>query len=84
MDSRLKRFVPRLGISVVIMGVALWLGAQALAAPFDGDLKHQVIALGILCGGGFVLFMTLIQLTGAAKLRDLKTAFRRTPPAAEP
>jgi len=83
-DIRLKRFMPRLSISVVIMGVALWLGARALAEPFNGDLKHQVVALGILCGGGFLLFITLIQITGAVKLTDLKTAFRRTPPIVKP
>ncbi|MBL4863780.1 MAG: murein biosynthesis integral membrane protein MurJ [Rhodobiaceae bacterium] len=76
-DARLKSRLPRLGLSAAIMGAGLW-GGTVLAAPLlAGSFVEGIVALALLIGGGGLLFGIAILVTGAAKVSDLKNAFRR-------
>ncbi|MFQ5954896.1 MAG: murein biosynthesis integral membrane protein MurJ [Kiloniellales bacterium] len=76
-DRRFKRRLPRMVLSSAGMGALLWLGAMGLAGPLEGPLGLRVAALAALVAGGLMLFALLAQLTGAARLGDLKLALRR-------
>ncbi|PCJ68863.1 MAG: murein biosynthesis integral membrane protein MurJ [Rhodobiaceae bacterium] len=76
-DARLKSRLPRLVLSALIMGAGLW-GGTILATPLlAGSFVEGIAALALLIGGGGLLFGIAILATGAAKVSDLKNAFRR-------
>jgi putative peptidoglycan lipid II flippase len=76
-DARLKSRLPRLVIASAIMGAGLWVGTD-LATPFlAGSFVVSTAALVALIAGGGLLFAVATLLTGAAKVSDLKSAFRR-------
>lgn len=76
-DSRLKKRLPLILGCAAAMGGALWWGAGALEAAFAGDLPTRVAALAALVAAGAGLFALACQLTGAARLSELRSAFRR-------
>lgn len=75
-DQRLKRRVPLIGLCAGVMGAALWAGASLFAAAL-ADGATGVMALVLLVGGGAALFAAACQITGAARLGELRTAFGR-------
>ncbi|HCX66825.1 MAG TPA: lipid II flippase MurJ, partial [Rhodobiaceae bacterium] len=59
------------------MGVALWFGAAALAPFFENGLLVSIAALFALIAGGVLVYFLLCEVTGASRLRDLRSAFTR-------
>lgn len=78
-DARLRRVLPLVLLSSVVMGGMLWLAAGQLA-PWLGDhgpLWVRLSALAALVGAGLLVYGLLIQITGAVDLRKLGTYRRR-------
>ena len=76
-DPRLKRAVPRLLLSALGLGLALWFGIKPLA-PYlaDGEVV-RALALAVLVSGGVAVYLILVVLTGAMPLKDLLRPLRR-------
>lgn len=76
LDDRLKSRVARTLLSAVVMGAALYGGADYLSAQLMGGMVAKAAALTALVGGGAVIFGLCAQLTGAARLSDLRAFMR--------
>ena len=77
-DARLRRRLPRMAAAAVAMGVALY-GAQRLMRPIlDGGGSLRWVALGILVGGGAVVYASVAQSMHAFDLRELRRLRRLT------
>ncbi|MBX3494344.1 MAG: lipid II flippase MurJ, partial [Parvibaculum sp.] len=59
------------------MGVALWFGRAALEAPLAAALPLALATLLGLIACGILVYFFLCQITGAARLSDLRRALRR-------
>ena len=77
-DRRLITRLPRIFVASLGMGAALFYAAP-LAAPFlSGGLWAQIAGLAALVVGGMVLYGILVQITGAARVSDLKASLGRS------
>lgn len=78
-DARLKRALPMIVVSSLVMGVALYAAARWLDPwlAASAGLLVRFAALGLLVGIGGVVYFAIAQLTGAARLGKLGAAFRR-------
>ncbi len=76
-DRRLKRRLPRIIVSTLAMAGAVWWAADRMAAQLAGPWWLQIPALAALVGLGAALYLGLAHVTGAARLGELKTAFRK-------
>lgn len=72
-DARLKDRLPRLAVASLLMGVALWVMAHALAAPLDAP-RIRYAALAAMVAGGAAVFGLAAVLTGAVRLRDVRSS----------
>jgi len=82
-DQRLKRVLPRTLLSSAIMGVVLWVIADALDGMFKPPTPElqRAAALIVLCGVGFLAYVVAVFATGALDVKQLRRFLsRRTPP----
>jgi putative peptidoglycan lipid II flippase len=77
LDARLRARAPRIGLAALVMAAALWAGERALASLFAGGTEEKFLALALLVAAGLAAYGAVAQLTGAARLSDLRTALRR-------
>ena len=75
-DARLRTRLPRVIAAAAIMGVALYLAAQALASAIAGPLWMQGAALIALVFGGLAVFGALVAALGGARLSDARAFVR--------
>ena len=76
-DRQLRRRVPRLVVSALLMGGTVSLLAP-LADPYlTRSIGLRVVALAILCGGGAFVYAAASLVTGAFALDDVKLLLRR-------
>jgi putative peptidoglycan lipid II flippase len=76
-DAQLRRRTPRLVISAILMGVAMWFG-NALFAPYvTGSSLERWAALAVLVGAGMLVYAAATFLTGAVRVAELKRLIRR-------
>ncbi|QUS34825.1 murein biosynthesis integral membrane protein MurJ [Falsirhodobacter algicola] len=75
-DARLRARLPRIALASALMGVVLWLAAQALAGPL-GSAGLRYGALALLVGAGIVSYFGAAFALGAVRPADLRTALRR-------
>lgn len=80
-DARLKQRLPRIVISSLIMGVAVWLAAQLTGGVFTSDvpLVLRILTMAGLVVLGVAVFFAIGHLLGAVKLQELRQQFRRAP-----
>jgi len=76
-DARLRKTIPLLLVASFGMGGILWIGAHYLAPYFADHAVIGMIALAVLVAGGLIIYAILCELTGAARLADLRRAFTR-------
>ncbi len=84
-DARLRRALPRIVGSSLIMGAVLVALAQLLEPWLGGSsgILVRFSALVVLVGAGAVVYFAVAQATGAARLGQITGALRRgTPPQA--
>lgn len=77
LDRRMTRAFLMIVLASVVMGAALFFAAQALADSFartQGFLVN-VGALGLMIGGGLLVYALAVTATGALNLRQLRKAF---------
>ncbi len=77
MDARLVRRLPRLAGASVVMGVALWISAGAVAELFESGFM-RVLLLLVLVFGGMAVYALAARALGAFTLGELKAGLRRT------
>jgi putative peptidoglycan lipid II flippase len=82
-DRRLKRALPRILLASAIMGIVLWLVAEALGGMFKPPTSElmRALALTVLIGSGFLVYTAAVFATGALDMRQARAFLtRRTPP----
>ena len=80
LDARFLRRAPRIIVASALMGVALWGAHVGLTDWLGGTFVLQATALAMLVGVGFVVFGLACQITGAARISDLKSFVKRDTP----
>lgn len=75
-DARLAKAAPRLLAASLAMGLALWLGAQALESELAAPGLRWLALSGLMIGGG-ALYAALAVTSGGVRLGDLRAAMRR-------
>lgn len=79
LDRRLRRRLPLIALATAVLVAAL-LGLQAGLAPLlAGDGPARLAGLAGLVAGGGLVYAALCQVTGAARLSDLRRLLRRQP-----
>jgi putative peptidoglycan lipid II flippase len=78
-DERISRSLPRIMLSSLIMGVALWFGVHNLTGVFDpaSGFAIQCAALGGLVAAGFAVYAVAIEVTGAFHWREFLRTMKR-------
>ncbi len=76
-DRRLKRMLPRLALASALMTAGL-VGAAGMMAPWlAAPGATRIAGVAALVVGGFGLFVLLAQVTGAARLSELRRMLAR-------
>ena len=77
LDARFRAKALRIIAAGAVMGVALWL-MNPIADPFmAGGTIERIVALGVLCGGGALVYGAAALLFRAYSLPELKAQFFR-------
>lgn len=79
LDGRLRRRLPRIFASALLMGVAVYCAARALDPAFAGAPALRAGALVLLVGTGLAAYLAASLACGAVALRDLRQMLRRPP-----
>jgi putative peptidoglycan lipid II flippase len=77
LDARMIDKSWRIVAASAIMGISLWFGNEFIAPWMVGGLWDRVIALGLLCGGGGLLFALACLAFGVYRPSELKALLRR-------
>ncbi|ARN85202.1 murein biosynthesis integral membrane protein MurJ [Candidatus Nucleicultrix amoebiphila] len=72
LTDRLKRFLPRLGLTCVMTIGFIELVRPRMIWMISDFLPQQVICLLLLVGGSLGFFLILARLTGALNMKDLR------------
>jgi putative peptidoglycan lipid II flippase len=76
-DRQLRRRVPRIVLSSLLMGAAVWGLSQLLQPWLAREIAVQVLALAALVLAGLAVFGAACLLTGAASLAEVRATIRR-------
>lgn len=76
-DARLVSRGLRITLASAIMGLALWYAGPLSDRYMAGTFLTRVLALGLLCGGGALVYAVAIFGTGAYRLSELKSLVSR-------
>ncbi len=76
MDRRFRAKALRIVAAGAVMGAGLWAIGGLLDPWLAGSLIERLIALGLLCGGGAVLYGLASILLGAYRVAELKGQLR--------
>ncbi len=76
LDDRLRRRLPRIVASVLVLGVAVWMLARLLDPAFDGTVAVRAGALLLLVAGGVLAYAAAAIASGAIALHDLREMLR--------
>lgn len=77
-DTRLITRMPRLILASVVMGTAVWFGAEILAEALATSGLRWAALLGLVAVGGAIYGASALAF-GAASVADLKAGMRRKP-----
>ena len=75
-DARLTRRLRKTVIAATVMGVGLFLAHRQILDWLAGDTATRIAALAVLVLGGMVLYGLAVQISGAARLQELKSQLR--------
>ncbi|MGH6962013.1 MAG: murein biosynthesis integral membrane protein MurJ, partial [Dongiaceae bacterium] len=82
LDARLRARLPRILISSLLMGFAVWAVSRLLEEWLGGRLPLQIAAVFLLVLAGLILFGALALVTGAASAAEFRALLRGRRPAA--
>jgi putative peptidoglycan lipid II flippase len=75
-DARLRRALPRIGLSCLVMGAVLWFAAREMAGWLEADgLRYA--ALAGLVALGLASYAVAVLATGGLRVADIRAALRR-------
>ncbi|MBB4287013.1 murein biosynthesis integral membrane protein MurJ [Roseospira goensis] len=77
LDDRFRARLPRIAVATAVMGGGLWAGAWALADPLAAGDAARIGALAALVVGGMAVYGGAAQLTGAARVGEIRAMLRR-------
>ncbi len=77
LDPQVKRKLPRLALSALLMGAALLLVTPLVDPYLTGSLPVRGAALAVLVGAGVAIYAIACFATGAFRLADLRSLLRR-------
>lgn len=78
-DPRLRKRLPRIGASALLMGIALWY-LSAWAQPLlTGAISVDYPLLLLVCAFGFLVYLVFAFILRAISLPDIKEALKRNP-----
>lgn len=75
-DDRLLRRLPRIALASLLMGAAVWVGAEALAGALE-DAGLRIAALAALVAGGGAIYALAGRLLGAFSPSELISGLKR-------
>ncbi|MBT4463344.1 MAG: lipid II flippase MurJ, partial [Rhodospirillaceae bacterium] len=75
-DARLKSRAAKTLLASIGMGAALYFALPHLADRLGGAEVERAIGLAGLVAGGALVFAVLAQVTGAARIADVKSLYR--------
>ncbi|MBT7747159.1 MAG: murein biosynthesis integral membrane protein MurJ [Alphaproteobacteria bacterium] len=75
-DARLAHRLRKTVVAATIMGAGLFFGHRQLLDWLAGDTSTRIAALAILVLGGGILYGLAVQISGAARLGELKSQLR--------
>jgi putative peptidoglycan lipid II flippase len=75
-DARLRRALPRIGLSCRAMGAVLWLAARGMAGWLEADFVRYG-ALAGLVALGLGSYAVAVLASGALRIGDIRAALRR-------
>jgi len=81
MDRDLLSHIVRLALAALLMAVALFAAAPLIRPFLAGNFEHRVLGLGLLVGGGILVYAVAVFATRAYSLAELRAFFRRKPKA---
>jgi len=77
LDPQVKRKLPRLALSALLMGAALLLVTPLVDPYLTGSLPDRGAPLAVLVGAGVAIYAIACFATGAFRLADLRSLLRR-------
>ena len=77
LDARVRRNGVRIVLASAAMGVALWLGSAVFDTHMARGFWERIVALGLLCGGGALVYGVAALALGAVSLSELRGQFSR-------
>jgi putative peptidoglycan lipid II flippase len=83
-DARLVARLPRTLAATAVMTAALWAGLAYGQPYLDNDFAGRALGLAVLIVGGLLLYAGTAQVTGAARLSEIKRLMRRVPAETPP
>jgi putative peptidoglycan lipid II flippase len=79
MDARLAGHIGRLALAALLMAAALFFAAPLVRPFLAGAFELRVLGLGLLVGGGFIVYAAAVFLTRAYTLTELRAFLKRKP-----
>jgi putative peptidoglycan lipid II flippase len=78
-DARLRQRLPRIFLSLVVMGIVLWLLQRQLSNFYaeGAGVAKAATALAILTAAGLGSYFVMAQVTGAFRISELRGTLRR-------
>jgi putative peptidoglycan lipid II flippase len=76
-DAQLRRRLPRLALSAMLMGVALYFGQRLIEPYAHGRLYETLPALAVFVAAGIAIYALACFVTGAFRPADLKAVLGR-------
>jgi len=83
-DARLVARLPRTLAATAVMTAALWAGLTYGQPYLDDDFAGRALGLAVLIVGGLLLYAGTAQVTGAARLSEIRRLMRRVPAETPP
>jgi putative peptidoglycan lipid II flippase len=79
MDRALASHIARLALAAALMAAALAGIARYMEPLLAGGFEMRMVALGLLVGGGMIVYAAAVFLTRAYTLAELKAVLKRKP-----
>ncbi|HEV2817664.1 MAG TPA: murein biosynthesis integral membrane protein MurJ [Allosphingosinicella sp.] len=78
-DRDLVSHILRLALAALLMAAALFGIAPAIEPLLAGGFELRMVALGLLVGGGVIVYAAAVFITRAYTLRELRAVLKRKP-----
>lgn len=84
MDRELASHILRLALAALLMAAALFAIEPLIEPLLAGGFELRTAALGLLVGGGIIVYAAAVFITRAYTLQELRAVLKRKPKPAKP